>query len=129
MVTYTINDIQSVIRQVPKIGGRPNFTSLWGLKQVPTAGLKKIKNVDHTNNGHEGYLKSDTVYSLIPKETYDEAEDVGESYNISATSITETSMAPPTSPRTSSKIAIVAANTNSTVIDVLMCTFHHAASD
>ena len=65
MITYMIDAIQAVIGQVPKIGGCPDFGSLWGLKHVLTAGLKKLKNVGHSNDGYTCYLMPVEEYALV----------------------------------------------------------------
>ena len=56
MITYSVDAIAVLIGEVPKIHGRPDFDSLWGLKQYLITRLKKIENTDHPNNGHSGYL-------------------------------------------------------------------------
>jgi hypothetical protein len=40
MVTYTIDAIRQVIGPIDKIQGRPNFSSIWRLRQQLIAGKK-----------------------------------------------------------------------------------------
>jgi hypothetical protein len=58
MVTYTTDAIRHVIGPIDKITGRPNFSSLWRLRQQLIAGLKKLKHTDHPTHGYSGYLMS-----------------------------------------------------------------------
>ena len=78
MVTYTIESILGIIGTVQPIPGRPDFGRLWQLRRTLIAGLKRITNGAHPNNGHAGYLMSAKEYALISAIEYVEPADVGE---------------------------------------------------
>ena len=82
MVTYTVDAITALIQDVPKMHGRPDFNSLWGLKQFLINKLKKIKNTDHPNHGHSGYLMPANEYALVSLQVYAEPVYVREYFVI-----------------------------------------------
>ena len=90
MVTHSIDAIASLIGKVPKIHGRPDFNSLWGLKQYLSNKLKKIENTDQPNNGHSGYLMPVTKYALVSLQEYTEPDDLGKYFTIPRWVTTET---------------------------------------
>ena len=90
MVTYSVDAIAVLIGEVPKIHGRPDFNSLWGLKQYLINRLKKIENTNHPNNGHSGYLMPANEYALVSLREYDEPANVGEYFEIPSWARTDT---------------------------------------
>jgi hypothetical protein len=90
MVTYTTDAIRQVIGPIDKIPGRPNFSSLWRLRQQLIAGLKKLKHTDHPTHGYSGYLLSKDEYALVSPFPWRDQIDVGEYFIIPVTAITET---------------------------------------
>ena len=73
-----------LIGEVPKIHGRPDSESLWGLNQYLITRLKNIENADHPNNGHSGYPIPANEYALVSLREYEEPADVGEYFEIPA---------------------------------------------
>jgi hypothetical protein len=90
MVTYTIDAIRQVIGPIDKIQGRPNFSSLWRLRQQLIAGTKKLKHTDHPKHGYSGYIMSKEEYALVSRYPWTDQPDVGEYFMIPVTAITET---------------------------------------
>ena len=90
MATYSVDAISVLIGEVPKIHSRPNFESLWGLKQYLITRLKKIENTDHPNNGHSGYLMPANKYALVSLREYDKPDNVREYFEIPAWTRTNT---------------------------------------
>ena len=66
-----------VIGPVPKVIGRPRFTSLRDLKEHLMSGLKKVKDADHPNYGHSGYLISPKEYAKISTVLFEGVKDIG----------------------------------------------------
>jgi hypothetical protein len=90
MVAYTIDAIRQVIGPIDKIQGRPNFSSLWHLRQQLIAGTKKLKHTDHPTHGYSGYIMSKEEYALVSPFAWQDPVDVGEYFTIPVTAITET---------------------------------------
>ena len=89
MTACTVNAVRAVIGPVPKIIGRPSFASLWDLKKHLVSGLKKLKNVDHPNYGHSGYLVSSKESTEISTVLYEDAKDIEAYKKISHMVITD----------------------------------------
>ena len=95
MVTYTIEELQDLVSEKPvgpidPIHERPTFSSLWHLQQQLVEGLWKVKNTDYPNGGHSGYILSKEAFALYSMKEWIEPADVGECFEISPSSITET---------------------------------------
>ena len=90
MVTYTIDAIRQVIGPIDKIQGRPNFSSIWRLRQQLIAGTKKLKHTDHPKQGYSGYIMSKEEYALVSILSWKDPTDVGKYFTIPVTAITET---------------------------------------
>jgi hypothetical protein len=90
MVAYTIDAIRQVLGPIDKIQGRPNFSSLWHLRQQLIAGTKKLKHTDHPTHGYSGYIMSKEEYALVSPFAWQDPVDVGEYFTIPVTAITET---------------------------------------
>ena len=50
MAPYTIDHIWKIIVPIDNIQGRPNFSSIWRLRQQLISGTKKLKHTDHNTN-------------------------------------------------------------------------------
>jgi hypothetical protein len=90
MVTYTIDAIRQVIGPIEKIEGRPNFSSIWQLRQQLIAGTKKLKHTNHPTHGYSGYIMSKEKYALVSPYPWMDQADVSEYFVIPVTAITET---------------------------------------
>jgi hypothetical protein len=90
MVTYTIDAIRQIIGPIEKIQGRPNFSSIWRLRQQLIAGTKKLTHTDHPTHGHSGYIMSKEEYALVSPYRWRDPVDVGKYFVIPVTAITET---------------------------------------
>ena len=90
MMKYSVENIRTAIGLIDKIKGRPSFSSLWNLRTQLITGTKRIKNDDHTTNGHSGYIMSQLEYALLSTNECTNALDVGSFFEIPANSFTKT---------------------------------------
>ena len=89
IVKYSAENISTAIGLIDKIQGIPSLSSLWHLRIQIIAGTKRIKNNDHTTNGHSGYIMSRKEYALLSTKEWTNTPDVGLFFEIPANSFTE----------------------------------------
>eukprot|EP00978_Attheya_sp_CCMP212_P000295 scaffold531_cov30-Attheya_sp.AAC.4 len=65
MVKCSFEAVSTLLETIPKINGRPNFSSLWHLSQSLNTVLRGMEHPDYTDHGWTGYMMTIEEYALI----------------------------------------------------------------
>jgi hypothetical protein len=90
MVKYTYEAVQAILAPIPAIPGRPTFGSLWKLAQTIFEALQKLDNKEYPDTGYAGYMMPPQYFRLFSAKVWTSPTDVGESFVLDRTLITET---------------------------------------
>jgi hypothetical protein len=90
MVKYSFEAIQALLAPIPAIQGRPTFGSLWRLAQSIFETLQKLDNKDYPDTGYAGYMMPPQYFRLFSPVVWTDPPDVGESFVLPRTLVTET---------------------------------------
>jgi hypothetical protein len=89
MVKYSFEAVSTLLASIPKINGRPNFSSLWHLSQSLNNALRGMEHPDYTDHGWTGYMLTVEEYALISTTPFVPPTDVGNMYVMPNTAITD----------------------------------------
>eukprot|EP00978_Attheya_sp_CCMP212_P031336 scaffold118072_cov58-Attheya_sp.AAC.1 len=89
MVKYSFEAVSTLLATIPKISGRPNFSSLWHLSQSLNNALRGMAHPDYTDHGWTGYMMTIEEYALISTTPFVPPTDVGNVYVMPNTAITD----------------------------------------
>eukprot|EP00978_Attheya_sp_CCMP212_P035525 scaffold155026_cov54-Attheya_sp.AAC.3 len=89
MVKYPFEAVSTLLETIPKINGRPNFSSLWHLSQSLNTALRGMEHPDYTDHGWTGYMITIEEYALISTTPFVPPTDVGSIYVMPNTAITD----------------------------------------
>jgi len=90
MVKYSFEAVQALLAPIPAIQGRPTFGSLWRLAQSIFETLQKLDNKDYPDTGYAGYMMPPQYFRLFSPVVWTDPPDVGESFVLPRTLVTET---------------------------------------
>eukprot|EP00978_Attheya_sp_CCMP212_P030011 scaffold108912_cov35-Attheya_sp.AAC.5 len=65
MVKYSLEAVSALLANIPKINGRPTFSSLWRLSQSLNIALRGMDHPDYTDHGWTGYMLTIEEYALV----------------------------------------------------------------
>ena len=88
MVKYTLEAINALLNPIPRIEGRPTFSSLWNLAQDFYSALRKLDHPDHPNDGYSGCLMAKEEYALRSTKEWKDPEAVEKFFVMPTTAIT-----------------------------------------
>ncbi len=88
MVKYSLEAVSALLAHIPKINGRPTFSSLWLLSQSLTKALRGMDHPDHSDHGWTGYMLTIEEYALVSTTPFVPPTDVGNMYVMPNTAIT-----------------------------------------
>ena len=89
MVKYSLEAVSALLAKIPKINGRPTFSSLWLLSQSLTTALRGMEHPDHTDHGWTGYMLTVEEYALVSTTPFVPPTDVGQVYVMPPNAITD----------------------------------------
>eukprot|EP00978_Attheya_sp_CCMP212_P042402 scaffold257877_cov29-Attheya_sp.AAC.1 len=89
MVKYSLESVSALLANIPKINGRPTFSSLWLLSQSLTKALRGMEHPDHSDHGWTGYMLTIEEYALVSTTPFVPPTDVGQVYVMPQTAITD----------------------------------------
>ena len=89
MVKYSLEAVSALLASIPKINGRPNFSSLWTLSKSITKALRGLDHPDYANHGWTGYMLTPEEYALVSTTPFVPPQDVGNVYVMPPTAITD----------------------------------------
>ena len=90
MVKYSVEAVQALLAPIPPIRGRPTFGTLWKLAQSIYEALQKLDNKDYPDTGYAGYMMPPEYFRLFSNTVWMNPPDVGESFILDRTLVTET---------------------------------------
>eukprot|EP00978_Attheya_sp_CCMP212_P027416 scaffold91780_cov26-Attheya_sp.AAC.1 len=89
MVKYSLEAVSALLANIPKINGRPTFSSLWRLSQSLNIALRGMDHPDYLDHGWTEYMLTIEEYALVSTTPFVPPQDVGNIYVMPQTAITD----------------------------------------
>ena len=90
MVTYSVEEINSILFPIRQVPGRPTFCTLWKLSQEFKECLGKMEHTYHLDEEYAGYIMTQAAYKLSSTTRCQDTVNVDNCFIVPATAITDT---------------------------------------